>query len=757
VPLRDLPADPARRASCRGGSTSLTRRGLLRLGLAAGGALVVGCAFGPAGSKSWRDYRRTGEFRPNAWIRILPDDTVIFTLDRVEMGQGTTTSQATLVAEELEVDPRRMRIDYAEADRAYDNADKSIAIQITGGSTSTASSWRPLREAGAVAREMLRAGAAARWGVPVAECVAIDGTIQHRGSKRSATYGELAGEASAHEVASVKLKEPSQFRWIGKPIDRLDTLPKVDGSGVYGIDLQIPGMLTAVLVRSPTRGGTVKKVDAVATRARRGVVDVVVLEDAVAVVATGYWEARTGADRLLIDWHDANVVDTHELVAAYTKLTAGRGTKTPRDDGDVYKALGATPLEAVYTVPYLAHATMEPQNATAVIADGRCEVWAPTQAPGIAKWRVAEAIGFDLQDVAIHTTLIGGGFGRRGLVDYCVEAAMVAQRVGRPVKIIWSREDDLTHDFYRPMAVSRLRGAVDASGAPSAWLHRLVTQSLLADEGGDFVGAIAPNATPRAVRRLAANVAPRLFLRGPLLDSTSIEGAAELPYAIPNLRVEFTPAETGVPVGFWRSVGHSHTGFETECFLDELLHLGGKDPYHARHELLAKHPRHLAVLDLAAAKAGWGQPLPAGVGRGIAVHESFKSYCAMVIEASVEKARVVVHRVVAAVDVGLVVNPMLIAQQIESGVIFGLSACLKQQITFVRGRVQETNFDRYKSLRMYECPEIETHIVPSHEEPTGIGEPGVPPVAPALCNAIFAATGKRIRSLPIEAALAEAS
>ncbi len=720
---------------------------MLQLGLAAGGALVVGCAFGPAGTKSWRDYRRTGEFRPNAWLRILPDNTIIFTLDRVEMGQGTTTSQATLVAEELEVDPRRMRIEYAEADRAYDNLDKSIAVQITGGSTSTASSWRPLREAGAVAREMLRAGAAARWGVPIAECVAMDGFVHH-GTER-ATYGELAGDAASRPVPSVKLKEPSQFRFIGKPLDRLDMVPKVDGTGIYGIDLVIPGMVTAVLVRSPTRGGTVKRVDDVATRARRGVVDVIVLEDAVAVLAIGYWEARTGADRLLIDWHDANPVDSRELVAAYTRLTEDPGG-TVRDAGDAYKALGDKPLEAIYTAPYLAHATMEPQNATAAIRDGRCEVWAPTQAPGIARWRVAEAIGFDLEDVAIHTTMIGGGFGRRGLVDYCVEAAVLAQRAGRPVKIIWSREDDLTHDFYRPMAVSRLRGTVDGNGMPSAWLHRLVTQSLLANEGGDFVGAIAPNATPRAIRRLAATSAPRLFLRGPLSDSTSIEGAAELPYAIPNLRVEFTAAETGVPVGFWRSVGHSHTAFETEGFLDELIHLGGKDPYEARRTLLAKAPRHRAVLELAATKAGWGQPLPAGVGRGIAVHESFKSYCAMVIEASVEKNRVIVHRVVAAVDVGMVVNPQLVEQQIESAVIFGLSACLKQQITFVRGRVQETNFDRYKLLRMYECPAIETHIVPSHEEPTGIGEPGLPPVAPALCNAIFAAIGKRIRILPIE-------
>jgi CO/xanthine dehydrogenase Mo-binding subunit len=482
-------------------------------------------------------------------------------------------------------------------------------------------------------------------------------------------------------------------------------------------------------------------------------------EDSVAVLAVGYWEARRGADELRVTWEGGARVDSDELVATYARLAAQPGEKTARDDGDA-RAQHAN-VEAVYAVPYLAHATMEPQNATAWLHDGRCEVWAPTQTAGIARFRVAEAIGFDLDDVAIHTTLIGGGFGRRGLVDYAVEAARVAQRAKRPVKVVWSREDDLEHDWYRPMAVSSLRGSA-ARGAITSWHHRLVCQSILADEGGDFAGALVPDATPRALRRVVSDSVPRAFARGIVIDSTAVEGAADLPYAIPNLRVEHTPVETPIKVGFWRSVGHSHNGFVTECFFDELAHAAGLDPVAARRGLLARAPRRdraetrqrlRGVLELAAAKAGWGTPLPPGVGRGIAVHASFKSYCAHVIEASVEGKRVRVHRVVSAVDCGRVVNPALVAQQIESAVIFGLSAAIYQRITHRAGQVQETNFGSYRALRMFECPPIETHIVPSTEDPTGIGEPGVPPVAPALCNAIFAATGKRIRTLPIVEAL----
>ncbi len=720
----------------------------------ASGALAIGCALGPTGGKTWRHFQRTGEFQPNAWVRILEDNTILFTLDRTEMGQGTLTSHAMLVCEELEVDPRTIKILHAEASRSYDNPDKQLRIQITGGSTSTASSWQPLREAGAVAREMLRRGAAELWGVPLAEVTARDAKIEHAKSQRSVAYGQLVRQAAAQDVPRVRLKQPSEFRWIGKNLDRLDARPKVDGSGIYGIDVRLPGMLTAVVVRPPVRGARLARLDDRQARAKRGVRDVIHIEEGVAVVADGYWEARTAAELLAIEWDEGQGAtrDTDALFAAFDRLASSQGRKTVRDDGDA-RGMKAT-VEAVYKLPYLAHATMEPQNATAVIygsgTTARCEVWAPTQTPGVAQWRVAEAIGFDIGRVAIHQTLIGGGFGRRLLVDYAVEAARLAHKLGKPVQVIWSREDDQQTDWYRPMALSRMRGAV-GNGTITGWHHRLVCQSIIADEGPDFIGALVPTWTPRALRRIAAN--GRIMARGTIADTTATEGAEDLPYAIKNLRVEYTPVETGIPVGFWRSVGHSHNGFVTESFFDELAAAAGKDPFELRRALLAKHARHLAVLELAAKQAGWGSPLPAGTGRGIAVHESFHSYGAMVVEAAVEGKRVVVKRVVAAVDCGRVVNPQLVAAQLESGVIFGLSAALKQQVTFKKGRVQETNFNSYRALRMYECPAIETHIVPSEEVPTGVGEPGVPPVAPALCNAIFAATGKRIRTLPIEAAL----
>ncbi|HEY5924803.1 MAG TPA: molybdopterin cofactor-binding domain-containing protein, partial [Kofleriaceae bacterium] len=560
--------------------------------------------------------------------------------------------------------------------------------------------------------------------------------------------------AARQDVPAVTLKDPKQFRVIGKSLDRLDMAPKLDGSGIYGIDMKLPNLVTAVLLRPPVRSAKLRAFDAKAARGKRGFLDAVRIGEAVAVVGTGYWEARTAADVVEVVWDEGHgaTLDSDALYRSYLALAEQPG-KRARNDGNAQGALGKTPIEAVYSAPFLAHATMEPQNATAWIHDGRCEVWAPTQSAGISQWRVADAIGFDMRDVAIHTTMIGGGFGRRGLVDYCVEAARVAQRIGKPVKVIWSREDDQENDFYRPMAVSRFRGAV-APGKLVAWHNRIVSQSLSSEEGGDFIGALAPTGTPRGMRRWAANSTPRIFARNVMVDPTSVEGAADLPYAVPNLRVEYTPVEPGVPVGFWRSVGHSFNAFFTECFFDELCHAANLDPYRARYDLLAKHPRHRGVLELAATKAGWLSPLPAGVGRGIAVAESFGSYCAQVIEASVEGGRVDVRRVVVAIDCGRVVNPQLVVAQAESAVVFGLSAALKQRITLRKGRVQETNFHTYRALRMFECPPIETYLVPSTEKPTGVGEPGVPPVAPALCNAIFAATGKRIRRLPIEPELA---
>lgn len=738
-----------------------SRRDAIRLIGAAGGALVVGvhlpgCALGRGPGRIALRAAATGEFRPNAWIRITPDDRVIFTLDRVEMGQGTMTSHTVLIAEELDVDPTAIEVVFAEASRDYDNPE--MRLQITGSSTSLRTSWEPLRRAGATAREMLRRAAAERWVVELDGCEARDGAVHHVASNRSARYGELAGAAALQDVPEIDLKEPERFRWIGTSLRRLDAPAKTDGSAIYGIDVRIPGMLSAVVVRCPVRGGTVQRFDRDSAKRLPGVVDVFAIDEGVAIVARTYWEARRAADAADVSWNEGRfaAADSAAMSRAYRALAAQRGAKV-RDDGNAYRALrrASRTVEATYEVPYLAHTPMEPMNATARVAAGRCEIWAPTQSPAIARLRAAEALGLDERDVTVHTTLLGGGFGRRIAQDYVVEAVKIAHRTGEAVKVVWSREDDLAGDFYRPMAVSSMRGSLDRTGRVTGWLHRIVTQSIISHTANDFVGAVAPAATPRSLRRWMSRASSRSFARGMPIDTTSTDGAADLPYAIPHLRVESIVAETGVPVGFWRSVGHSHNAFATESFLDELAAAAGRDPLELRVELLADRPRHRAVLELAAAEADWGGALPVGVGRGIAVHASFRSFCAQVIEAAIEGARVRVRRVVCAIDCGRAVNPDLVVAQIESGVIFGLSAALDQQITFASGRVQERNFHQFPLLRIHECPKIEVHVVPSTEPPSGVGEPGVPPVAPALCGAIFAATGRRIRRLPVHAALAE--
>lgn len=744
---------------------TLSRRGFLRLSGAAGGALAIGvhlpgCALLPGPSELSRTFAATGELAPNAWLRIGADDRIVFLLDRVEMGQGTMTSHATLLAEELEVDPRRIEVQHAPADRAYDNPDPELGFQITGGSSSVRTSWHPLRQAGAASRELLRHAAAATWAVALAECRAEDGAVVHAPSGRRLRYGELVAKAATLPIPEdVPLKPPAQFRWIGKSVDRLDGPQKVDGSAVFGIDVVRPGMVQAVVVRPPVRGGKLRRFQAPPDL---GALAVFPIASGLAVVAPTYWQARRAAARVTVEWeHGAfAAVSSDALTRRYQKLAAGTGERV-RVRGNVDRALAKakTKLEAEYSLPYLAHAPMEPMNATAHVADGRCEVWAPTQAPGIARAQVAEALGLDQRDVEIHTTMLGGGFGRRLVQDYAVEAARISAHVGKPVKVTWSREEDQNNDFYRPMAVSRIRGALDDSGAPIAWHHHLVTQSILDDVGSDFIGALVPGGMPRPLARFAAASAPGAFRRGVLVDNTAVEGAKDVAYDVPNLTVEWTRATSPVKSGFWRAVGHSHTAFVTESFLDELAHAGKQDPVALRRRLLGGQKRHLAVLERAAKEAGWGSPLPAGRGRGVAVHASFHSVCAQVIEASVERdspagaPRIRVHRVVAALDCGRVVNPELVRAQVESAVVFGLSAALEQQITFEGGQVQETNFHRYRLLRMHECPVIEVHLIDSEADPTGVGEPPLPPVAGALGNALFAATGLRLRSLPLAPAL----
>ncbi len=738
---------------------TLSRRAMLRIGVGAAAVIGLdlgGCAFAPVGSTLRRQLAATGALVPSAWLRIGRDGRITLLLDRVEMGQGTTTSHAMLVAEELEVAPAEIHVEPAPAAPAFVNPELQ-AFQVTGGSNSTRGSWRALRRTGAIARELLRRGAAATWGVPVAECRAADGAVHHDRSGRRAPYGSLVDAAAAQEVDDVTLKPARAFRWIGQPIDRLDARGKLDGSGVYGLDVRIPDMLTAVVVRPPVRGGRLRALDDRAARARRGVVDVVVIEAGVAVVGTGYWAARRGAAELSVTWDDGPLATrgTRAMRGELMALADQPGERV-RANGDLERALArpARRIEATYEAPFLAHATLEPQNATARVTEHGCEIWAPTQAPGLAQRLAADRLGLPRSAVTVHTTLIGGGFGRRIQADYVLEAVELARALRRPVQVIWSREDDFANDFYRPMVVSRLVGGVAPGGEITGWHHRLVAPSIIEQRIGDFVISFLPDALPRAIRRVA-HAAPRAVARGLVPDKLSAEGAGELPYAIPAIRVEARHAELGVPVGFWRSVGHSHTAFAVEGFLDELLHAAGRDPYAGRRALLADAPRLRHVLDVAARAAGWGQPTPAGVGRGIAVHSSFGSHCAQVVEAEVVGADIRVRRVVAALDCGLIINPQIVTAQIEGAIVFGLSAALHEEITFTAGRVEQRSLNDYGTLRMHQCPAIEVHLVPGDGDPQGVGEPGVPPVAPALAGAIFAATGHRLRRLPLARALAE--
>jgi len=676
-----------------------------------------------------------GVFAPNAWVRIASDGTVTVVLAKSEMGQGVLTSLPLIVAEELEADWPAVRIENAPVDPIYN--DPIDGEQATSGDTSTRGSFLPLRRAGAAAREMLIGAAAAEWGVPSDECHAERSAVHHRPTGRTLGYGQLAERAAKLPVPTApRLKDPRDFKLIGKVVARRDAPGKVNGSAVFGIDVKVPDLLVGAVARCPVFGGTLASVDPSGAMAVKGVRSVVRIDSGVAVVADTFWAARRGRDALVIKWNEGPLAGLGSpAIARSLREAVRRPGVVARSDGDAPRALrsAARRLEAVYEVPYLAHATMEPMNCTAHVRADGCDVWVPTQAQGPSRNAVVKVTGLPPEAVAIHTTLLGGGFGRRSEVDFVIDAVQASKAVGAPVKVIWTREDDMQHDFYRPVALGRLAAGLDARRRPVAWTQRLVGPSLL------------------------SRVAPQAIKDG--VDFTSVMGAASLPYAIPNLRVEYVRKEPGVPVGFLRSVGDSFNAFMTECFLDELAAAAGRDPYELRRDLLVNKPRHLRVLELAARHAGWGRPLPKGSGRGIALHgESFDSYVAQVAEVTVAKdGQVRVHRVVCAIDCGIVVNPDTVRAQMEGGIVFGLTAALHGAITLDRGRVQQSNFHDYPMVRMPEAPAIEVHIAPSAEAPGGVGEAGVPAVTPAVVNAIFAATGKRLRRLPISAEALRAS
>ena len=659
----------------------------------------------------------TGDFQPSAWLNVDPKGAVTVWLGRSEMGQGTFTGMAVLVAEELEADWKRVRVVQADADPRYGRMS-------TGGSSSVRQSWEPLRKAGAAAREMLVAAAAAQWGVDPGSCRAAGGAVLHPASGRSAGYGELAAAAAKLPVPEKpRLKDPKDFTLIGKAVPRLDTPPKTRGAAVFGIDVRVPGMLHAVVARPPSLGGKVAGFDAAKALAVPGVRKVVEVPSGVAVLADTTWAAMRGREALSATFEGGPNGALDSAAIARLVDAAPLEPSPAKNEGDVDKALAGAKrkLSATYTLPFLAHATMEPMNCTARVDAGGAELWIPTQAPLWARGDVAKALGIPDDKVTVHTTFLGGGFGRRSFPDFPVEAALVAKAAGVPVQVTWSREDDFLGDYFRPCGKNELRAGLDAKGNLVAWHHLVRSPSISRQNFGGRSG-----------------------------HPDVLEGAIAFPYRAGAVRIEAAVPTVGVRLGWWRSVYASQNAFPEECFLDELAHAAGKDPLAFRKGLLpADHPLQ-AVLALAGEKSSWGKKLPTGMARGIACHSSFGSHVAEVAEVSLAKGSIRVHRVVVAVSCGTALNPDSVAHQMEGSVVYGLSAALRGEITFAKGAAQQANFPDQDPLHMSEMPRVETHIVPSTAAPGGIGEPGLPPIAPAVANALFALTGKRLRSLPLK-------
>jgi isoquinoline 1-oxidoreductase beta subunit len=705
-------------------STTLNRRGFLRVSAAAGGGLLVGTYLAPWTGES---VSAAGSFEPNIWIRIDADDTVRIMLTMLEMGQGVMTSMPMLVAEELDFDWTRIKTEWAGADPKYGNPNFG-GQQLTAGSNSVRGMWKVLREAGATARAMLITAAAQTWGVAENTCTTDKGEVIHHATGRRLKYGALVDNAAALPVpAGVPLKDPKNFKVLGSSLARLDVPEKVNGSAVFGIDVKLPGLLTARVVRCPVFGGKVARFNADKAKAVPGVQHVVQISTGVAVVADNYWSASRGAQALEITWDEGPLATLTgaEILTRYKALAQSPG-KVARNDGNADAVIAsAKSFERAFEAPFLAHATMEPMNCTADYRADGCDVYVPTQGQTPSHQAAVAASGLPADRVKLHVTYMGGGFGRRGEADFVIDAVETSKAVGKPVKVVWSREDDMQHDYYRPISYARMWGAVDASGKPTLFKQHIVQQSLM-----KRIGALPPNG----------------------VDFISVDGAANLPYDIPNIRIEYTESDPGVPFGFWRSVGASFQGFVVEAFVDEMAAAAGKDPFQFRRDLLGRSPRHKAVLELAAEKAGWGTPPPAGRARGIAVMDAFGSYLAQVTEVSVDaRGAVRVHRVVCTVDTGWVINPDTIKAQMEGGIVYGLTAALKGEITIRNGRVEQRHFGDYQMLRHNEMPEIEVYIVPSTEAPGGIGEPSTALAAGSLVNAVAAATGRRIYSLPIRA------
>lgn len=746
----------------------MKRRTFILGALSVGSALVVGWGVLPPRSRLGSGSVADAEsWFLNGWIKVYADGTVGVVVPRAEMGQGVHTALPMLVAEEMEVPFERFRVEPAGMDAIYGNvailfgslpfhpdshdalvrlsewlvgkAGREFGVQLTGGSSSVRDAWLPLRQAGAVARTLLLAAAARRWHVPVEECRMDQGSVAHSSGRRL-DIGELAAsalqEAPPREIA---LRPTSAFKLLATPAPRLDVVSKVNGSAVFGTDVRLSGLLYAAVRFCPVVGGSLVSMNGDAVRARPGVVRVSTLAASggaapgVVVVARDSWTALSAVQQVQVRWHEGehaalNSADLMQRMRDQLDHFDGF-TFYKKGEGEAALTQAARVIRADYSAPWLAHATMEPMNCTAQFhEDGTLHIWAPTQVASIARDMAARVAGIDADRVQVHVTLLGGGFGRRLESDYVAVAVQVARDVApAPVQVLWSREQDLAHDFYRPAAVARLQAGLDAQGQPHSWITHSVAD------------AIVPQYTRRAY--------PALALQLP--DKTTAEGLSDQAYEFAHRAIAHQVVHTPLPVGYWRSVGYSYNAFFAESFIDEIAHATQRDPLQFRRDLLKEHPRHRAVLELAASKADWGAPLPAGRARGLALQESYGTVVAQVAEVSLRDNAARVHRVVCAIDCGAVINPDIVAQQMEGGILFGLTAALFGEISWAEGRVQQTHFAQYRMALLRDSPRIETYIVPSQADPTGAGEPGVPPIAPAIANALFALTGQRLRSLPL--------
>jgi isoquinoline 1-oxidoreductase beta subunit len=710
--------------------TDLTRRQFLKM---TGTGLAIAAATTTAGYRllSAAELEKEGAgFQPNVWLEIRPDDTVLITVNKSEMGQGVYTSLPMIVADELDADWKKVRMMVAPAADAY--KDLTFGMQATGGSSSIRHMEEPLRKAGAAAREMLVIAAAREWGVPVKECAVDLGKVRHIKTNRTLAYGRLVNEASKLEVPqNPVLKTEKQFRYIGKEMPRLDMHDKVNGLARFGIDSFVPGMLYAAIARPSAYGADLASFDKGAASSTPGVQAVVPVHSGMAVCADTIDAAWKGRDALKANWQNARypALSNESLEKDFTDRLTSNGI-VARNDGDAAGALNAAAhkVDAVYTLPFLSHATMEPMNCTVDVRKDGCDIWVPTQNQTGVLMMAAQLTGLKPEQINVHTTFLGGGFGRRFERDFVEEALLLSISTGKPIKLVWKREEDIKNDFYRPMNVSRVQGAVDAQGRATAWSHKIVCPSIF------------------------ARVFPQRMKDG--IDNAAVENIRDLEYEVPNVRAEYVRIDTPVPVGFWRSVGSSHNAFTVESFVDELAHAAKKDPLEFRLGLLKNHPRAKKVLEVAAEKAGWGKRPAKGQARGIAYSLSFGSYVAEVAEVSVDSKTglITVQRVTCAVDCGSTVNPAIVSAQMMGGLTMGLSAALKEKIELANGGVKSENFADYELLRMNEAPEVDVHIVKSGDKLGGIGEPGLPPIAPAVANAVFAATGARLRRLPMKPA-----